>query len=369
MPLAHDNATPSEVKVPVRHTEASVKVWTHDQPSFSWLRLKSTPFIDPLWFARPLSTSLAHPLPPLPHSHKMGLKRFPLTYGGMQGSQLIAALVNCVFYGIAFIVTVQYARRHSRGDPLYVKVMVGLMMYAGSLVFDLRCLLATLQTIFVNHQLYQDVITNHTETRGTAAPIQFSLAAKFLCVYLITFVAQTFFVTRIWTLTKSIARGVRFALIPIVGCALLQVTTGCAIVNIEATSATIAELTTHAKWNRTLTAIQGASTAACDIAITITLCYLVNTIIDRLVIYAVHRAAATSLCATLAVFFYFFINGTYYFIIPTYMTGQLYVISAVSVLTSRESLRGINEPTVKDESEQGSVTKFDTAAYAGADKV
>lgn len=285
----------------------------------------------------------------------------------MQGSQLIAALVNCVFYGIAFIVTIQYARRHARGDPVYVKVLVGMMI-----------VLATLQTIFINHQLYKDIITNHADTRGMQAPIQFSLAAKFLCVYLITFLAQVFFVTRIWNLTKNIARPVRFALIPIVGCALLQVTTGSGIVNIEVTSATIAELSTHAKWNRTLTAIQGASTAACDIAITITLCYLYNahrsvstrvgSMVDRLVIYAVHRAAATSLCATLAVFLYFFMNGTYYFIIPTYMTGQLYVISAVSVLTSRESLRDISDPTLKDESERGSVTKFDSSAYAGSEK-
>jgi hypothetical protein len=28
---------------------------------------------------------------------KMGLKRFPLTYAGMQGSQLVAALINCMY--------------------------------------------------------------------------------------------------------------------------------------------------------------------------------------------------------------------------------------------------------------------------------
>ncbi|TEB27466.1 hypothetical protein FA13DRAFT_1816386 [Coprinellus micaceus] len=291
----------------------------------------------------------------------MGLKRFPLTYAGMQGSQLVAALINCIFYGVALVVTGQYARRHARKDPLFVKVMIGMMI-----------ILATLQNIFINHQLYLDVITNHTETRGLEAPIHFSLGAKFICVYLITFIAQFFFVTRIWTLTKNLARTARFTLIPIIGCALLQVGSGSAIVHYESTSATIAELATHAKWNRTLTAIQGASTAACDIAITATLCYLyqahrsvsskVNSAIDRLIIYAVNRAAATSLSATLAVFFYFFINGTYYFVIPTYMTGQLYVISAVSVLTSHESLRGVNDPIANDDSERGSVTKFDSAS-------
>ncbi|TEB21019.1 hypothetical protein FA13DRAFT_1819855 [Coprinellus micaceus] len=297
----------------------------------------------------------------------MGIKMFPLNYANTTGSGLIGALVNGIFYGAAFVVAFQYARRHARSDPLYVKVIIGSMI-----------LLATLQTIFINHETYQKVITNHTDTRGLHAPVEFSLAGKFLCVYLITFIAQMFFVTRIWTLTARVSRVTRLALVPIIGFALLQITTGSAIVHLEATSATLAELASHGKWNRVLTAIQGSSTAACDVAITLTLCHLyrahrsassrVNSTVDRLVVYAINRAAATSLCATLAILSYFFLGGTFYFVVPTYMTGQLYVISAVSVLTSRESLRDINNKTAKDESEQGSITKFDSAAYASAEK-
>lgn len=74
--------------------------------------MKVPAVIDPLWTERrhiyrparvrrlfPGTPSLLRlpPLPTTPALSEMALKRFPLTYGGMQGSQLIAALVNCVY--------------------------------------------------------------------------------------------------------------------------------------------------------------------------------------------------------------------------------------------------------------------------------
>ncbi|KAJ2928199.1 hypothetical protein H1R20_g8895, partial [Candolleomyces eurysporus] len=121
--------------------------------------------------------------------------------------------------------------------------------------------------------------------------------------------------------------------------------------------------------------MQGAATAAADIVVTVTLCYLyhvygsvsskVRGTVGRLVIYAINRAAATSICAVLSVFLYYFNSGTYYFIVPALMTGQLYIVSVVSVLTSEESLRSDIEPETR---KADSITKIETDKYSHSDK-
>jgi hypothetical protein len=299
----------------------------------------------------------------------MALTRFPTTFANQAGSQLCGAFVNTFLYGAALLLALQYFKRHAKADALYVKLTIGAMV-----------LLATLETICINFEMYRNLISKHgAVVTGQPAPIEWTLPTKFICVFLITFIAQIFFASRIWVLTQNVGRSARFAIIPIVALAIMQLAAGSVIVNIEATSGTFAELSKHAKTNKAGTAIQGAATAAADIAITVTLCYLyhmhrsvsarVNSIVDRLVIYAINRAAATSICAILSVIFFFMLQGTYYFIIPTLMTGQLYLISAVSILTSRESLRDDTDATMKDtQNDDGSVTKHDGKGYNSSEK-
>lgn len=273
------------------------------------------------------------------------------TVASLLGSQMLGMIINMFFYGIGFILVLQYFRLHATNDPVYVKVMIAMLLT-----------LATLQSIFIVHQAYDDYITNFGSTE-LFGKIIFSVPGKFICVYLTTFVAQIFFATRIWTLTSRIASRVRFVTIPIVSLALLQLIGGSILVALEAKSKDYRELATHTPLLIRSTAIQGSATAACDVVITATLCWVyhryrsvsdkIDSTIDRLVIYAINRAAATSVCAILSVLLYYFVSGTYYFVIPCMMTGQLYVISAVSVLTSRESLR--------EELDENSATKVDSA--------
>ncbi|KIJ40782.1 hypothetical protein M422DRAFT_256204 [Sphaerobolus stellatus SS14] len=64
-----------------------------------------------------------------------------------------------------------------------------------------------------------------------------------------------------------------------------------------------------------------------------------DSLVNRLKIYAINRAIATSVCAFLTPFLYYFFSGTRYFLVPMLTNTHLYVISAVSILTSREGLR------------------------------
>ncbi|KAF9526363.1 hypothetical protein CPB83DRAFT_908473 [Crepidotus variabilis] len=103
------------------------------------------------------------------------------------------------------------------------------------------------------------------------------------------------------------------------------------------------------------TAIQGGAAALCVLLISATLCYIfhfhrsgnkrTDSIVNKLIIYAIERAIATSLCAILSVLLYYFCSGTYYFLIPQLANTHLYLISAVSRLTSREALREQAEPS------------------------
>ncbi|KIJ29839.1 hypothetical protein M422DRAFT_268713 [Sphaerobolus stellatus SS14] len=103
------------------------------------------------------------------------------------------------------------------------------------------------------------------------------------------------------------------------------------------------------------TIIQGAGSAACDILISISLCWVfdahrsgnkrTDSLIDRLMFYAINRGIATSVCALLGVFLYNFVSGTYYFLIPLLANTHLYVISTISIL----NLRGVPVDSQKDQ--------------------
>ncbi|KAF6756335.1 hypothetical protein DFP72DRAFT_1116504 [Ephemerocybe angulata] len=289
---------------------------------------------------------------------------FRPTYANQTGAQLIAALVNCVFFGIAL-----YFRRNAKGDPVYLRLLILLMI-----------VLATLQTIFVNHQFYRDTISKHGAPASVLGLIEPSLPGKFLCILLryedlgldqersasgppgdCTYRRTCYHTTWIGELQASdVGRDFGYE----------------DIVHIEATAKTFVRLSDYV--DPVASIVQAAATAAGDAIITFTLIYVyqmhrsgsqkTNSVIDRLVIYAINRAAATSICAILNVVFFIRVNGTYYFLVPALMTSQLYVISAVSILTSRESLREDVDSALGAKKENGSVTKVETKGYTESEK-
>jgi hypothetical protein len=95
--------------------------------------------------------------------------------------------------------------------------------------------------------------------------------------------------------------------------------------------------------------VQAAAAATGDIVITAVLCYLLNdsrtgvgrtnTIINKLIKYAINRGAMTSVCALLNLVFFVSLPETFVFMVPLLPSGQLYVISVVSMLLARHGLR------------------------------
>ncbi|KIJ40055.1 hypothetical protein M422DRAFT_257125 [Sphaerobolus stellatus SS14] len=293
-----------------------------------------------------------------------------VTYAGLYGALLIAILINTFMYGVSLSIVLQYFKLQSKRDTNALKITIFLLIT-----------LATLETIFASHQLYDTFIIN----TGNPAlidriPLQVtsflvsrlnhdlfsvfsSVPGENACTYLNAFVAQLFFASRIWSVSKSLHSRVRLMAVPVYS--KLASTIDLlghhgsffrfnedglnALVSIEAISKTFSNLTLKTGTLITVTTLQGATAAACDILISISLCYVLHShrsgikrtdsLINRMMIYAINRGIATSICALLGVILYCFVSGTYYFLIPLLATTHLYVISAVSILTLRESLR------------------------------
>ncbi|KIJ30920.1 hypothetical protein M422DRAFT_267532 [Sphaerobolus stellatus SS14] len=149
--------------------------------------------------------------------------------------------------------------------------------------------------------------------------------------------------------SKSLHSRVRLMAVPVILLSLLQMGAGLALVSIEATSKTFSRLRSWRRVLREVTTLQGAATAACDILISVSLCYVLHShrsgtkrtdsLINRMIIYAINRGIVTSICALLGAFLYFFSPDAYYFVLPPLANAHLYSISAVSILTLREGLR------------------------------
>ncbi|KAJ8073157.1 hypothetical protein PM082_020026 [Marasmius tenuissimus] len=210
--------------------------------------------------------------------------------------------------------------------------------------------------------MYTDFVTWFTQAESLDIILPLAIS-YFPALYLTAFTTQLFFGTRIYTLAPG---GKKILLsLPVVLLACLQIGFGIAqtILTTRVKSYTLLATTTG------ITSTQAGLTVACDITITVILCYVLNTsrsqsrrtdsIIDKLIIYAINRGAATSLAALVQLILFVAKPGTLtlYVSSPMLVKDQvlirlklnsaifltpschLYVISVCSMLISREGLR------------------------------
>ncbi|KAF8990159.1 hypothetical protein BDQ17DRAFT_1547325 [Cyathus striatus] len=236
---------------------------------------------------------------------------FQVTFEGTYGTQLVASMINASVYGASMTFVVKYFKNHSNSDTLVVKGMVILLVT-----------LATLETLSL------DVITR-------------SAMGKYVGVYLTAFVAQLFYATRIWTVTGHLTKQYRLLTYPVVILSFIQVLSGIAQIFFMGYVKTFLKLGYISYITFKLLAVQGGSTAACDVAITASFSLIfynnrsgikshTHSLLNKFILYAMNRAAATR---------FHYLSGTYSYMIPLLLNTHLYVISVVSVLTARGSMR------------------------------
>ncbi|KAF9526362.1 hypothetical protein CPB83DRAFT_896199 [Crepidotus variabilis] len=266
-----------------------------------------------------------------------------VTFAGIYGATLLASMVNLCLYGVGLLMVLQYFGRTAKRDPLLTRVLIVILI-----------VLATLHAVFSCHQVYDLFITKHGN-EALLDVIVFSVTGRWLTGYLTAFFAQVFFCCCIWDVGRRMATRARFLVVPAVAFALMSIGAGVGQTSIMITSRFYTKLTMRTGILLKTTAIQGAGAVAADLIISSTLCYIfhshrstlksTNSMINKLITYAINRAIATSVCAVLSVALYFSASGTYYFLLPLLANTNLYLISAVSMLTSREGLREQADPS------------------------
>ncbi|KAF8999309.1 hypothetical protein BDQ17DRAFT_757162 [Cyathus striatus] len=266
---------------------------------------------------------------------------FKLTFEGTFGAQLIASMINASVYGAAMTFVAKYFKYHSNSDTLAVKGLVILLVA-----------LATLETMCTSYQTYDNLIYKFGKEDQLNA-ISKSAMGKYVGVYLTTFVSQLFYATRIWTLTGYFSKHYRLLTYPVAVLSFIQVSSGIAQVFFMGYAKTFLKLGYIFYITFKLIVVQGVSTAACDAAITASFSFIyynnrsgfnspTHSLLNKFILYAVNRAAATSFCAIISVFMFYYLSGTYSYMIPLLLNTHLYVISVVSVLTARGSMREEN---------------------------
>ncbi|KDR82401.1 hypothetical protein GALMADRAFT_821529 [Galerina marginata CBS 339.88] len=259
---------------------------------------------------------------------------------------MIAFILNTILYGVGMLLVGQYFQSHSSHDTASTKSVVAILGF-----------LSTIQVAFLSHQVYIDYVNLFGE-RSDLDRILFSAPVQLMAIFLVAFVAQMFFASRIWIITK---RSLWYT-VPVVILSFLQLGAGVAQV------LRVFELGQYSKLHYTaaVSSTQSGATAACDVVITAVLCWVLHDArssvrksfvgrnfqlwprgkafktemtINRLITYAIERGAATSACALLNLAFFVGTPHTFIFMVFLEPSCPLYLISVVSMLANRTALR------------------------------
>ncbi|KAF9522822.1 hypothetical protein CPB83DRAFT_916684 [Crepidotus variabilis] len=265
--------------------------------------------------------------------------RAGVTYATVYGAILLGVMINICLEGIDLLLVLQYFKRHAKKDPAVIKGTILVMT-----------ILATLQSIFSSVQVYDIFIVKQGDLKRLNQII-YAVPGYWICGYFTAFTAEIFFCHRIWITCRRMHSRIGYLVIPALMLALMQI----ALFITMSTSNTYSQMAKKTPFLVSTTIVQGSGAALSDIIISATLCWIfhknrseirrTNSMINKLITYAINRAIATGVCTLLTVLLFCFADWTYYFIIFLFASTHLYVISAVSMLTTRDHLRELADPS------------------------
>ncbi|TFK48121.1 hypothetical protein OE88DRAFT_544486 [Heliocybe sulcata] len=257
---------------------------------------------------------------------------------------LIAFFIDAVLYGAGILLASQYFQRYPN-DPLSSRLTVLSM-----------AVVMTVQICTYFAWVYYAFIDSFGQFTKIDIMIPFAVT-QLLAIYIVAFISQCFFAVRVWRLSHhNIWLTGWVALL-----AGLQITAGIAQTTL---SAKVGRFSALASTER-VTTIQSAATAACDLSITIILITLfhtsrtgikrTDTLLNRLIVFAINRGALTTLAAFFNMLFFVVFPATFIFMLPLLPSGQLYLISVTTALISRH--------TIADESSRGANVSAGSQSY------
>ncbi|KAJ6472857.1 hypothetical protein C8R47DRAFT_1076758 [Mycena vitilis] len=274
------------------------------------------------------------------------------------GFQFIAYTLDAALWGVAMVLVLQYFRNYARRDPVSIQTVVGSLG-----------LLTTNHFIFYAIENYKNFVSLYGDLEAEDA-ISYAANVSVSSFMLHTVITQNFEVMLCsgvilfdWR-DKGLSNRRMFSSTPV------------EFGFIAALSYPIHQVTNR-DWRYVplvlpespISSTQSGATFACDVTITAILCAILrksrtgirrqetDSVVDKMLIYALNRGAMTSLWALLQLIFFVGMPGTFVFqmfIVPSSHRGfplpghdnshlifgpQVYVISVCSMLISRESLR------------------------------
>ncbi|KAJ7469934.1 hypothetical protein B0H11DRAFT_1387183 [Mycena galericulata] len=252
-------------------------------------------------------------------------RTFILTWG----VAFIAYTLDTAFWGVAVISVLQYFRKYTGKDPLVIRSTVALLAF-----------FTTVHSVFLAMRNYKEFVLLFGNFEGQNS-IAYETNVAVCSEFLVAFIAQMFYASRIWILSNQDWRYVT----PVILLALLQLAAGIAQTVEISNAHHYSELESIGATQAT----QAVATLACDVAITGILSHMLrrarigvrrtDSVLDKMILYAFSRGAMTSLLALLQFIFFIAMPGTFIFTIFVGPSCHVYVISVCSMLTSRETLR------------------------------
>ncbi|KAF8877771.1 hypothetical protein CPB85DRAFT_1343508 [Mucidula mucida] len=245
------------------------------------------------------------------------------------GCMFIALVIDLICYGAGFLAIMQYFRSGFWTTDTFTVRFV---------VISLALLSSVHVTTFIAWA-YDDLILRFGAFMRLDDMPRTAIS-QLLAIYLVSFISQSFFVSRIWFLTKNV-----WVSLPIALLALLNISAGLAQTILSAEGGTFSNLVN----TKVVTSIQVGATAGCDLSITIALCIIFNkkrtgmrltdTLLDKLILYAINRGAVTTLAAIFNLVLFVLRPEAMIFMIALLPSCQFYVLSVIASLNSRTSMR------------------------------
>ncbi|RPD74470.1 hypothetical protein L226DRAFT_74988 [Lentinus tigrinus ALCF2SS1-7] len=244
------------------------------------------------------------------------------------GALLIGVILSGIFYGISCSQIYYYFTRY-QNDSRSLKMLVFSVWASDSI-----------HQALISHSIYWYLITEYGNPVAMSM-LNKTIVAEVLFNAFTGLFVQSFFVVRVWKLSEK-------KLYLVVPVAIL----------VAAEFGVSATYTARAFWLRTfndLAELRGLSicmnvfAAAADVAIAAILCTILhtsrtnfsksNTLINKLIVFAVNTGLLTSVCACISLITFFAMPGAFIYILFYFLIGRLYSNSLMATLNARKSLR------------------------------
>ncbi|KAF8649291.1 hypothetical protein AX16_005895 [Volvariella volvacea WC 439] len=251
-----------------------------------------------------------------------------LELGNTFGAALVGVIVAATLHGVSCVQAWYYYTHQT--DPWAVKLLVGAVM-----LFD------SVHQALISHTVYTYLVTNFNDPTRLGT-IVWSIIVEVLFNGFTALLVQSFLTMRVWRLSNRNPWVTTLVLVLVLG------EFGCvvAFTAMAIHFRTFEELATL----KDLSIIVNALAAAGDVLIAGTLCTLLHcsrtgfhrsdTMINKLILFAVNTGVLTSLCAIASLVSIVVAGNTFFYIAFFFCIGRLYTNSLLATLNARKMIRG-----------------------------